>query len=69
MSDVVTIVISTVIGAALSFMAVKLLDRLRRRDAETEAGMILERARNDASNLTKEAQLKAKSEEVSELEL
>ena len=64
MSDVFTIVISTVIGAALSFMAVKLLDRLRRRDAETEAGMILERARNDASNLTKEAQLKAKEEAI-----
>ena len=41
-TDVLTIVISTVIGAALSFIAVKLLDRLRRRDAETDARIILE---------------------------
>lgn len=64
MPDVVIIVVSTVIGAALSFMAVKLLDRLRRRDADTEANMILERAQIAASNLTKEAQLKAKEEAI-----
>ena len=47
MSDVVKIMISSVTGAALSFMAVKLLDRLRRRDAETESAIIPGSLQND----------------------
>ncbi len=51
-------------GAVLSFVAVKLLDRLRRKDAESEARTILERAKLDAASLVKEAQLKLKEESI-----
>ena len=52
------------VGATLAFLAVKLLDRLRRRDAESEAQMILERARIDSANLIKEAELQVKEESI-----
>ncbi len=48
--------------AVLSAVAVKFIDRLRRRDAETEATQILERAKQESSNLRKEAELEAKEQ-------
>lgn len=57
-------ILFVVLGAILSFVAVKMLDRLRRKDAESEARGIIERAHLDAQNLTKEAQLKVKEESI-----
>lgn len=64
MSTPVASVIGAVLGAALAFMAVKLLDRLRRKDAETEARAIIERAKSESSTLIKETQLKIKEESI-----
>ena len=64
MHPVVISAVSAVVGATLAFSAVKLLDRLRRRDAESEAQMILERAQIDAANLVKEAELRVKEESI-----
>ncbi|MEZ6118481.1 MAG: ribonuclease Y [Pirellulaceae bacterium] len=61
---IIASMVCTVIGAALSFVAVKMLDRLRRRDAESEAQEIVERAKQDAVNLKKEVELKAKEEAI-----
>ncbi|MCA9147982.1 MAG: ribonuclease Y [Planctomycetales bacterium] len=61
---VIFVAISTIAGAALSFVAVKMLDRLRRRDAETDARAIIERAQIDSATLVKEAQLKIKEEGI-----
>ena len=56
--------ISSAVGAVLTFIIVRLLDRLRRRDAESEARSILERAKLDAANLKKEAELETKEEAI-----
>jgi ribonuclease Y len=56
--------ISAAVGATFAFLAVKLLDRLRRRDAETEAHSIVDRAKLDSSNMVKEAQLRIKEESI-----
>ncbi len=55
---------SALVGAVLSFVGVKLLDRLRRKDAESEARSVIERAHLDAANLVKESQLKIKEESI-----
>ena len=52
--------ISALIAAVLTFTAVKFLDRLRRKDAETEARNILERAEHEASSRRREAELEIK---------
>jgi ribonuclease Y len=54
------VIISALIAAALTFTAVKLLDRLRRKDAETEARQIIERAEREATNRRREAELEIK---------
>ena len=54
------IVMTAVISAVLAVVLVKLLDRLRRKDAESEARLIMERAQRDAENRSKEAELEAK---------
>ena len=47
-------------AALLSFVGVKLMDRLRRRDAETEAQEIISRADRESANRRKEAELEIK---------
>ncbi len=64
MHPIVISAISAVVGVTLAFIGVKLLDRLRRRDAESESQMILERARIDSANLIKEAELRVKEESI-----
>lgn len=59
-------VISAVIAIALTIIVVKLLDRLRRKDAETEARNILDRAELDASNRRREAELEIKERALQE---
>lgn len=60
MQPVITVVITALISATLSIILVKFIDRLRRRDAETEAGNIIEQAERNAENHLKEAELTAK---------
>jgi len=49
-----------VAAAVLGAFAIKFLDRLRRRDAETEAKEILDKAKLEASNFRREADLEMK---------
>jgi len=52
--------LTALIGAALTFVFVKLLDRLRKKDAETEAQKILSQAEQDSATMLKEAELEIK---------
>ncbi len=49
--------VTAAIACILTFVAVKFLDRLRRRDAETEAAGIIEKAQRESANMKKEAEL------------
>lgn len=64
--SVFLVILCVVVGATLSFVAVKFLDRLRRKDAETEARDIVERAQRDAANHVKEAELEVKERAMHE---
>ena len=52
--------LAVAVGVVLTFVATKLLDRLRRRDAETEAREVLARADRESVNRRKEAELEIK---------
>ncbi|MGC4003531.1 MAG: Rnase Y domain-containing protein [Pirellulales bacterium] len=54
------VVIIAAVSAALGFSVVKLLDKLRRRDAEEEGRKIVEKAEQDGVNKRKEAEFQAK---------
>ncbi|MBW3598057.1 MAG: ribonuclease Y [Planctomycetes bacterium] len=54
-------VITFLVAAILGAVAVKFLDRLAHRDAESKARQILERAELDAANRIKEAELEIKT--------
>ncbi len=56
--------IAAAVGAALSFAAVKFLDRLRKVDAENQAKEILDRASRDAQAKIKETELAIKEREL-----
>jgi ribonuclease Y len=58
---IITIVF-VILAAILGGLAVKFLDKLRRKDAESEARNILEKARHEADTATREAQLAIKEE-------
>ena len=60
MTDAYQIVIAATVASILSIIVLRLLDRLKRRDAETEALAIVERANADASTIRKEAELETK---------
>ena len=62
----VTVGVTAVAAVALTFVFIKFIDRLRRRDAETEARDILERAAREASNHIKEAGLEIKEKAIQE---
>jgi ribonuclease Y len=62
--EVWTAVIAATIAAALTFVFVKLLDHLRRRDAESDAKSIIEKAQRESDNLRREAELKIKESEI-----
>jgi ribonuclease Y len=62
--EVWTAVISATIAAALTFVFVKLLDHLRRRDAESDAKNIIDKAQREADNVRREAELKNKEAEI-----
>jgi ribonuclease Y len=56
----VTIIVTAVLSAALTFAIYRLLDHLRRRDAETEAKEIIRKAQQDVENRRREAELEIK---------
>lgn len=58
------VVIAAVVSFLLALFCIRLLDRLKKRDAETEAAAIVERATVDAGNMRKEAELAVKEEAI-----
>jgi len=58
--------ITAVLAIGLTFVGVKFLDRIRKKDVETEAKMILERAEHDAGNRRREAELEIKERALQE---
>jgi len=60
----VHIIIAAVVAAALTLVIIKLFDRLRRKDAETEAKAILAKADQDAATRMKEAELEVKEKAI-----
>lgn len=58
--------VAAAIAAVLAFFATKLLDRLRKKDAEAEAKRILERAQQDAASKLREADLEIKERSLRE---
>jgi ribonuclease Y len=61
-----TITISVVLASLLTFVLIKLLDRLRRTDAESRAREIIDRAQNEIETRRKEAQLEIKEQALKE---
>lgn len=60
MAPAITIIVTAVISAVLAVVIVKFLDRLRKKDAESEAKAIIEQSQRDASNRLKESEIEAK---------
>ena len=54
--------ISAVVTAALTFILVRVLDRLRKKDVETESQRMIEQAQREATNRLREADLEAKEQ-------
>jgi ribonuclease Y len=63
---VLSVVITAVLSAALSVVLVKLIDRLRKRDAESESQRILERANENAQRRLREAEIEIKEKALAE---
>ncbi len=57
---VIAVCVSAPLAAILTFVLVRLLDRLRRRDAESEAKEIIRTARQEVDNRRREADLEIK---------
>lgn len=57
-------IIAIIVAVIATVMAVKLLDRLRRKDVETEAKNILQQAEQTVANLKKEAELEIKEAQI-----
>lgn len=58
--QVISVIIGVVLAAALTFGLMKLMDHLRRRDAESEAKEILRQAHQETDNRRREAELEIK---------
>jgi len=61
---VTVVIISAALSAALTFLLVKLLDHLRRRDAESEAQQIIMRAEREIENRRRECELEMKEQAI-----
>lgn len=59
-STVIYVIITAVIASVAAVVLVKILDALRKKDAETEARKIIEKAQSDIANRMKEAELEIK---------
>ncbi len=60
LGQVITILVSIVSSALLTFLLIKLLDHLRRRDAESEARSIIQRTEQEVEARRREAELEIK---------
>jgi len=58
--QVIVIIMSAVLAAVLTFVLLRMLDRLRRRDAESEAREIVRKSERDVENRRREAELEIK---------
>ncbi len=63
-NEILTVVITAAVSAGLGAILIKFLDRLRRRDAESEARTIIEKAERESATLVKEAELQAKERAI-----
>jgi ribonuclease Y len=66
LSSTQAVIATAVVASLLSAALIKLLDRLRKQDAEAEAGRILDRANHDASTKLREADLEIKERSLRE---
>lgn len=66
MREVVVGVVCGLLGGAIAVLVVKLFDRLRKKDAEAEAKLIVDNARRDAVNFLREADLESKERALKE---
>ncbi len=64
MENVVTVVVTALVAGVLGIVLVKFIDRLRRRDAETDARQIIDKAQLEASNFRREAELQMKESAI-----
>ncbi len=72
--NIIVAIFATGIGAVMAFILVKMFDRLRRKDAMSEAAAIIAKATQDADNRRRESELQLKEmilkqQEESEKEL
>ena len=58
--EVLAVVGAAVLAAGLTFMLVRLMDRLRRKDAESEAREIVRKSQHEVENRRREAELEIK---------
>jgi ribonucrease Y len=68
MSEVVHLIIAVVLACGLTFILLRLLDRLRRRDAESEAQEIVRKAKQDVENRHRQADLEIKERSLKQQE-
>ena len=61
---VIVVLVAVLLSAALTFVAVKGLDRLRRKDAESEARQIVDLAEQDTRSRRREAELELKESAI-----
>ncbi len=61
---VIAVVVTATLSAVLSALLVKFLDRLRKKDAETEAQRILDKSNTEITNRRKEFELDLKEAEI-----
>ncbi len=60
MTEAIIAIVAALIAAGLTFALLRTIDRLRRKDAETEAQRILSQANQDAANRLRTAELEIK---------
>ena len=60
MTEAIIAIVAALVAAGLTFALLRTLDRLRRKDAETEAQRILAQANQDAANRLRTAELEIK---------
>jgi len=58
--NVIAVVVTSIVSAVLAYVLCRLLDHLRRRDAESEAQEIVRRANQEMENRRREAELEIK---------
>jgi ribonuclease Y len=62
----VPIIVTAVISAVLAAVLVKMFDRLRKKDAESEAKVMVETANREIENRKREAELEVKEQAITQ---